>query len=64
MNSMSDLFHKDVPRDFIDEVFTTMEAADWHVFQVLTKRSSLMRSYLRTRYGDGTPPGHIWLGSR
>jgi len=39
-----------------------MEEADWHIFQVLTKRSSLMRSYLRVRYGKRTPPGHIWLG--
>src|SRR5271156_1502141 len=37
VNSMSDLFHKDVPRAFVDRVFDTMEAADWHVFQVLTK---------------------------
>src|SRR5687767_12051759 len=50
VNSMSDLFHKQVPRDFIDRVFDTMESADWHIFQVLTKRSSLMRSYLNHRY--------------
>jgi protein gp37 len=62
VNSMSDLFHKDVPRRFIDRVFETMEQANWHVFQVLTKRSSLMRDYLRGRYGEGVPPGHIWLG--
>ncbi|BBC98911.1 hypothetical protein YGS_C1P0167 [Sphingobium sp. YG1] len=62
VNSMSDLFHKEVPRTFIDQVFDTMEKADWHVFQVLTKRSSLMRSYLKRRYRDATPPAHIWLG--
>jgi len=62
VNSMSDLFHKEVPREFIDRVFDTMERADWHVFQVLTKRSSLMRDYLRRRYGDGLAPSHIWLG--
>ncbi len=39
VNSMSDLFHKEVPGRFVDDVFTTMEKADWHVFQVLTKRS-------------------------
>ena len=44
VNSMSDLFHKDVPLTFIDQVFDTMERADWHVFQVLTKRSSLLCS--------------------
>ena len=43
VNSMSDLFHKRVPKAFIDQVFDSMEAADWHVFQVLTKRSSLLR---------------------
>ena len=46
VNSMSDLFHKAVPRAFVDAVFETMESADWHVFQVLTKRSSLMRAYV------------------
>jgi protein gp37 len=59
---MSDLFHKDVPREFIDGVFDTMERADWHVFQLLTKRSSLMRSYLRVRYARRPPPYHLWVG--
>lgn len=62
VNSMSDLFHKGVPLPFVDSVFDTMEQADWHVFQVLTKRSSRMRDYLQTRYADQQPPGHIWLG--
>jgi len=62
VNSMSDLFHKDVPRPFIDSVFDTMEEANWHTFQVLTKRSSLMVRYLRGRYGAGLAPPHIWLG--
>ena len=38
VNSMSDLFHKDVPEEFILQVFETMRYADWHTFQVLTKR--------------------------
>ncbi|MFN9093035.1 MAG: DUF5131 family protein [Alphaproteobacteria bacterium] len=62
VNSMSDLFHKEIPREFIDRVFDTMEAASWHVFQVLTKRSTLMRNYLQHRYHDVKPPPHIWLG--
>lgn len=62
VNSMSDLFHKAVPRKFIDQVFDTMEAANQHVFQVLTKRSSLMRAYLHNRYANHEPPKHIWLG--
>ncbi|MBW6506178.1 MAG: phage Gp37/Gp68 family protein [Rhodobacteraceae bacterium] len=62
VNSMSDLFHKDIDRGYIDQVFDAMEAADWHVFQVLTKRSSLMRNYVRARYDGGKVPSHIWLG--
>jgi protein gp37 len=62
VNSMSDLFHKEVPKPFIDSVFDTMEAAEWHTYQVLTKRSSLMTRYLRSRYGNGLAPPHIWLG--
>ena len=62
VNSMSDLFHKAVPWHFIDSVFDTMEAAEWHIFQVLTKRSSTMARYLRARYGTGSAPPHIWMG--
>jgi protein gp37 len=62
VNSMSDLFHKEVPATFIDAVFDTMEKASWHTYQVLTKRSSLMVRYLRERYKDGLAPRHIWLG--
>lgn len=62
VNSMSDLFHKDIPRQFVDRVFDTMEQANWHVYQVLTKRSSLMRNYINRRYADGKVPPHIWLG--
>ena len=36
VNSMSDLFHKEVPWDYVDRVFDVMEQADWHVYQVLT----------------------------
>ncbi|ACM00204.1 Phage Gp37Gp68 [Cereibacter sphaeroides KD131] len=62
VNSMSDLFLKDIDRGYIDRVFDAMEAADWHVYQVLTKRSSLMRNYVRSRYDSGPVPRHIWLG--
>lgn len=62
VNSMSDLFHKGVPRAFIERVFDVMEKADWHVFQVLTKRSSLMRSFLCDRYRMSAAPKHIWIG--
>jgi len=59
---MSDLFHKEVPKSFVDSVFDTMEEANWHTFQILTKRSSLMAKYLRGRYGARVAPPHIWLG--
>lgn len=62
VNSMSDLFHKDVPDAFIARVCETMERAHWHTFQVLTKRSSLMRDFLRNRYGTTRGPSHIWFG--
>jgi protein gp37 len=39
VNSMSDLFHKDVPLAFIHQAFDVMRRASWHIFQVLTKRS-------------------------
>src|ERR1700761_3256 len=43
VNSMSDLFHRDVPEDYIERVVRVMLSADWHTYQVLTKRSGRMR---------------------
>ena len=62
VNSMSDLFHKNIPMDYVNRVFDTMETADWHVYQVLTKRSSRMRNFVNQRYSDRSAPSHIWLG--
>ncbi len=62
VNSMSDLFQKGVNRRFVDKVFETMETVDRHIYQLLTKRSSLMRDYLRHRYPDKMVPDHIWCG--
>jgi len=62
VNSMSDLFHKNIPKAYISSVFDTMEKADWHIFQVLTKRSSLMRNFINQRYKETPVPEHIWLG--
>lgn len=62
VNSMSDLFHKEVPDDYISEVFATMERADWHTYQVLTKRSSLMQRFINARYREHKAPAHIWFG--
>ena len=62
VNSMSDLFHKGVTKEFKASVFDTMEEADQHIYQVLTKRSSLMRNFVNERYKDNPAPPHIWLG--
>lgn len=63
VNSMSDLFHKEVPFAFVERVFEIMEQADWHVFQILTKRSSRMRDFVNVRYANDRAPAHIWLGT-
>lgn len=64
VNSMSDLFHKDVPDEFLHRVFHTMEAAHWHTFQILTKRPERMKEYMGWRWGEGRIPSrHIWLGT-
>jgi protein gp37 len=47
VNSMSDLFHEDVPDEFIDQVFAAMALAGRHTFQVLTKRPGRMRDYMK-----------------
>jgi protein gp37 len=62
VNSMSDLFHKEVPDAFVDRVFDTMEEAGHHTFQVLTKRSSRMARFTRRRYAGRAPPANVWLG--
>jgi protein gp37 len=62
VNSMSDLFHKDVPDDYVEAVGRVMEKANWHTYQVLTKRSSRMRDMLRTRLHFAACLPHIWWG--
>jgi len=58
VNSMSDLFHKDVPLEFIQKVFDVMNQADWHVFQVLTKRSERLLEVHRHL----SWPQNVWMG--
>lgn len=58
VNSMSDLFHEDVPVEFIQEVFGAMRRASWHIFQVLTKRS---RRLLELNQEFDWPP-NVWMG--
>jgi protein gp37 len=62
VNSMSDLFHERVPADFISRVFGVMELADWHIYQVLTKRASRMREVLSKRLRRVAEFEHVWLG--
>jgi protein gp37 len=58
VNSMSDLFHEEVPRPFIDKVFEVMTAASWHTFQVLTKRADRLLDL-----ADHLPwPANVWMG--
>jgi protein gp37 len=62
VNSMSDLFHPGVPDDYIVRVAEVMSAADWHTFQVLTKRSDRMRDLLNSKLQFAAHCGHIWWG--
>ena len=58
VNSMSDLFHNDVPLEYIQRVFTTMRRAHWHQFQILTKRSGRLLAV--TEKIDWPP--NVWMG--
>jgi protein gp37 len=58
VNSMSDLFHKDVPAEFIQQVFATMRQASWHRFQILTKRSDRLAAMA----GAIDWPANVWMG--
>ncbi len=62
VNSMSDLFHDAFPDDYIEDVARVMAEANWHTYQVLTKRSDRMRSLLSgtLRWAASLP--HIWWG--
>jgi protein gp37 len=62
VNSMSDLFHKDVPDEYIELVVRVMATADWHVYQVLTKRSERLRDLLQTKLRFAAELPHIWWG--
>ena len=58
VNSMSDLFHPDVPIEYIKQVFDVMATADWHQFQVLTKRSDRLAEVSCLLNW----PGNVWMG--
>ena len=62
VNSMSDLFHDQVPNDYIRAVVDVMITANWHTYQVLTKRSERMRDLLNSELAYGAQATHIWWG--
>ncbi len=62
VNSMSDLFHKDIPDEYIIAVAEVMVAANWHVFQVLTKRADRLEHLLATKLRFAAKHQHIWFG--
>jgi protein gp37 len=62
VNSMSDLFHEDVPDAYIEAVAAVMQHADWHIYQVLTKRSARLRDLLCTKLQSVASAQHIWWG--
>jgi protein gp37 len=62
VNSMSDLFHERVPEDYIIAVTKVMAAANWHTYQVLTKRSERLREFLNTKLSFAAKQPHIWWG--
>lgn len=58
VNSMSDLFHEEIPQDFITAVFEVMTRADWHTFQILTKRHERL-----AELAPALPwPANVWMG--
>jgi len=62
VNSMSDLFHEQVPDDYIETVCRVMLAADWHTYQVLTKRADRLHRLLTTKLRQAAEAAHIWWG--
>jgi protein gp37 len=62
VNSMSDLFHEKVDVEYIERVAQVMAAADWHIFQVLTKRAERQAALLRDPLRFAAELPHIWWG--
>jgi len=64
VNSMSDLFHEEARMEYVASCFHTMIQANWHIFQILTKRSQKMVQFselFENYFGDYIPP-HVWMG--
>jgi protein gp37 len=62
VNSMSDLFHEKVPDDYIVSVARVMKAANWHTYQVLTKRADRLQKLLKGKLSFAAEQAHIWWG--
>ena len=62
VNSMSDLFHPNVPDEYIEKVARVMAAADWHTYQILTKRAERMQNLLKGILNFAARKSHIWWG--
>jgi protein gp37 len=62
VNSMSDLFQPEVPDAYIEDVVRVMVEANWHTYQVLTKRSERLRALLSTKLRFAAAKQHIWWG--
>lgn len=66
VNSMSDLFHVDIPESFVRRVFEVMLRVDRHVYQVLTKRPARAERFFernRDLFPEGRIPAHVWMGT-
>lgn len=62
VNSMSDLFHEDIPDEYIEKVCRVMLAANWHTYQILTKRAERMSQLLKGKLKQAANAQHIWWG--
>ncbi len=58
VNSMSDLFHEEMPEEFLDAIFEIIDRTPWHIYQILTKRENRMAEYFTNK----TIPPNVWLG--
>lgn len=58
VNSMSDLFHEDMPVEFLDKIFNVIRKTPHHIYQVLTKRDKIMLDY----FSDNNVPDNVWIG--
>lgn len=62
VNSMSDLFHEEVPDAYIEKIARVMLAANWHTYQILTKRAPRMSRLLQTKLRMVADAPHVWWG--